>query len=111
MKHLRKFETFAHEEEFGRYDGQEFDHEEEEMCPDCGYPKEECPCPKEEMNERKRTRSKPDFLDLDKDGNRKESMRKASRDVKKGRSKRGLTKAQSKLPPALQAAIKKGIRD
>ena len=66
MKHLKKFETFAHEEEFGREEEMgheeemthEFGHEEEEeMCPECGYPKEECPCPKEEMNERKNEES------------------------------------------------------
>ena len=115
MKHLKKFETFAHEEEFGREEEMnDFAREEEEMCPECGYPKADCPCPKEEMNERKKSKSKPDFLDLDKDGNKKESMKKAAKDAKKGGKpapKKGLSKAQSKLPPALQAAIRKGTRD
>ena len=85
MKHLKKFETFAHEEEFGREEemNDDFAREEEEMCPECGYPKADCPCPKEEMNERKKSKSKPDFLDLDKDGNKKESMKKAAKDAKK----------------------------
>lgn len=34
-------------------------------------------------------KSKPDFLDLDKDGNKKESMKKASKDAKKGNKKSG----------------------
>ena len=66
------------------------------------------------MNERKKAKSKPDFLDLDKDGNKKESMKKAAKDAKSSRSskgRKGLTKAQSKLPEALRKAIAKGVRD
>ena len=48
-------------------------------------------------------KSKPDFLDLDKDGDKKESMKKAAKDVKKG----GLTAAQKKLPEGLRKAIEK----
>jgi len=48
-------------------------------------------------------KSKPDFLDLDKDGDKKESMKKAAKDAKKG----GLTAAQKKLPEGLRKAIEK----
>jgi hypothetical protein len=55
---------------------------------------------------------KPDFLDLDKDGDKKETMKKAAKDVKDGKDgkvgdKKGLTDAQKKLPKALQDSILK----
>ncbi len=63
-------------------------------------------------------KSKPDFLDLDKDGDKKESMKKAAKDAKdkKGSKKedkedkeekggKGLTAAQKKLPEGLRKAI------
>lgn len=63
-------------------------------------------------------KAKPDFLDLDKDGDKKESMKKASEDAKKGKSDKedkedkkeekggkGLTAAQKKLPEGLRKAI------
>ncbi len=62
-------------------------------------------------------KAKPDFLDLDKDGNKKESMKKAAKDAKedkKGSKKedkkeekggKGLTTAQKKLPEGLRKAI------
>jgi hypothetical protein len=73
-------------------------------------------------------KAKPDFLDLDKDGDKKESMKKAAADKKKGsdKSSKGdkkedkkeapkkggkLSKAQEKLPPALRKAIASGVRD
>jgi hypothetical protein len=52
---------------------------------------------------------KPDFLDLDKDGDKKEPMKKAAKEAKeddKG-GKKGLTAAQKKLPKALQDSILK----
>lgn len=55
--------------------------------------------------------SKPDFLDLDKDGDKKEPMKKAAGE--KGNSddkpadKKGLSDKQKKLPPGLQKAIAK----
>lgn len=56
-------------------------------------------------------KAKPDFLDLDKDGDKKESMKKAAADKKKDsadkKSSAGLTAAQKKLPPGLQKAIAK----
>jgi len=70
-------------------------------------------------------KAKPDFLDLDKDGDKKESMKKAAADKKKGNNakeekedkksskapKGKLSKAQEKLPPALKKAIAQGVRD
>jgi hypothetical protein len=52
-------------------------------------------------------KSKPDFLDLDKDGDKKEPMKKAAKDAKeddKG-GKKGLTAGQKKLPEAMQKSI------
>jgi len=119
MKYLKKFESF------------EMESSKEEVCEGCGCPKNECDCShveedswedEEEMMPRvmekkstKSKKSKPDFLDLDKDGDRKESMKKATREAKGKRSEKsstkGLTKAQQKLPPALRKAISKGVRD
>ena len=54
--------------------------------------------------------SKPDFLDVNKDGDKKESMKKAAKEAGKGgekKSAKGVTAAQKKLPPGLQKAIAK----
>lgn len=53
--------------------------------------------------------SKPDFLDMDKDGDKKEPMKKAAKEAGKGDKKetKGVTAAQKKLPPGLQKAIAK----
>ena len=53
---------------------------------------------------------KPDFLDLDKDGDKKETMKKAAKDAKDDKKDdkketKGLSKAQSKLPEGLRKAI------
>jgi len=54
-------------------------------------------------------KSKPDFLDLDKDGDKKESMKKAAKDAKEDKkeekSGKGLSAAQKKLPEGLRKAI------
>ena len=53
-------------------------------------------------------KAKPDFLDLDKDGDKKETMKKAAKDAKDGKEEKGakgLTAAQKKLPAGLQKAI------
>ena len=45
-------------------------------------------------------KSKPDYLDLDKDGNKKESMKKAASDAKKGgkkHGKKGMSDKQAKF--------------
>jgi len=65
----------------------------------------------EKMDEAKG--SKPDFLDVDKDGDKKEPMKKAAKEAGKDDDKKeskGLSAKQKKLPPGLQKAIaaKKG---
>ena len=62
----------------------------------------------QEMLERENVKeAKPDFLDLDKDGDKKEPMKKAAKE--KGDSKdsdsKGLSAKQKKLPAGLQKAI------
>jgi len=62
---------------------------------------------------KKGKKSKPDFLDIDKDGDKKETMKKATKDSKdskdskdaKGGKEKGLTAAQKKLPEGLRKAI------
>ena len=53
--------------------------------------------------------AKPDFLDLDNDGNKKEPMKDAAKDAKKDdkEAPKGLTAKQKKLPAGLQKAIVK----
>jgi len=46
-----------------------------DKCDDCDMPKDECEC--DHTNEAK---AKPDFLDMDKDGDKKEPMKKAIKD-------------------------------
>lgn len=97
---------------------EEFEEEEEEVMPtnhDGGSG--------HIMSFREAKKAKPDFLDLDKDGNKKESMKKAAADKKKSESpKRGsksknspkgskLSKSQEKLPEALKKAIRAGVKD
>jgi hypothetical protein len=60
-------------------------------------------------DDKKGGKGKPDFLDLDKDGDKKEPMKKAAKDAKeddKG-GKKGLTAGQKRLPEAMQKAILK----
>jgi hypothetical protein len=99
-----------------------FDEEEEDMMDD--EEEEMMMMPGEEerkmghimsFHEAKKAKpAKPDFLDLDKDGDKKESMKKAASDKKKGGKKEeekespkkgGLSKAQEKLPEGLRKAI------
>jgi len=128
------YEDELEEEEFGDIktnsgsfinpEGDEyFDDEEDEMMPE-----EEEMMPEEEgrrmghiMSFQEAKKAKPDFLDLDKDGDKKESMKKAAADKKKGGKKEdkkedkkeekespkkgGLSKAQEKLPEGLRKAI------
>jgi hypothetical protein len=64
---------------------------------------------KEDKEEKGGKKAKPDFLDLDKDGDKKETMKKAAKDAKGGKQEekggKGLTAAQKKLPAGLQKAI------
>jgi len=109
-----------------------FDEEEEDMM---GEEEEEDMMPSGHImghimsfHEAKKAKpAKPDFLDLDKDGDKKESMKKAAADKKKGGKedkkedkkeekkpvkKGGLSKEQmKKLPKPLVDAMKKGLRD
>jgi hypothetical protein len=60
--------------------------------------------------EAKKKGGKPDFLDVDKDGDKKEPMKKAAKEADKGEDKKetkGLSAKQKKLPPGLQKAIAK----
>jgi hypothetical protein len=117
-------EMMSGEEGFPSY----FDEEEEEMM---GHEEEEEEMmPGEErkmghiMSFQEAKKAKPDFLDLDKDGDKKESMKKAAADKKKDgkkddkkedkkpAKKGGLSKEQmKKLPKPLVDAMKKGLRD
>jgi len=108
----------------------EYPHEEEGMPSFFGEEEEMMPGEEEEEEEGKMNhimsfqeakKAKPDFLDLDKDGDKKESMKKAAADKKKGGKKEdkkedkkeekespkkgGLSKAQEKLPEGLRKAI------
>jgi hypothetical protein len=96
----------------GRMEEDEFDYEKDEF----DYEKDGVKYGKKYLNEPpseihvEGKKSKPDFLDLDKDGNKKESMKKAAKDAKdkkedKKDNKKGLSAAQKKLPAGLQAAI------
>jgi len=108
------------------------DEMEEEYPFEGGYGEKEMMSGEEEEEEKRMghimsfkeaKKAKPDFLDLDKDGNKKESMKKAAADKKKGAKeedkkedkkstkKGGLSKAQEKLPEGLKKAIKAGVRD
>jgi hypothetical protein len=153
MKHLKKFENFEEEDLLARpaedFEVFSSEEEEEEDCAPCGGGNEE----EEELEEEDlegeeevkdwndaqtlervksfesfitegKKKAKPDFLDLDKDGDKKEPMKKAAKDAKgkkedkkedKKDSKKDsekkddvmLTPAQRKLPPALRDRIAK----
>ena len=65
---------------------------------------------KDGKSDKKGGKDKPDFLDLDKDGDKKETMKKAAKDAKdekEVKGAKGLTAKQKKLPAALQASILK----
>jgi hypothetical protein len=140
---------FSHEEEEGELQPLELESGYEEEEGDLGGEFEdeedegECaPCKDEEEGEEERSwgdendlrlekvvsfrqfeakKAKPDFLDLDKDGDKKESMKKASKDAKEDKKDskkedkkedkkeekggKGLTAAQKKLPEGLRKAI------
>lgn len=93
------------EEEMEVWPGEEEEMEAEEELPSRGHIKRWG----DEVVEAKK--AKPDFLDLDKDGNKKESMKKAAKDAKekkedkKDEKGKGLSKAQQKLPEGLRKAI------
>ena len=148
MKHLRKFENFEEEDMFAK-PAEDFkvftSEEEEEDCAPCEGSEEEDEELEEEDLEGEeemknwndsqtlervmsfdgfitegKKKAKPDFLDLDKDGDKKEPMKKAAKeakgkkedkkDSKKDSDKKDdvmLTAKQKKLPPALRERIAK----
>lgn len=92
--------------------------EEEEECAPCGEEEEETSygsqmarTPRvwgDEVVEAKK--AKPDFLDLDGDGDKKEPMKKAAKEAKEKEKKddkksKGLSASQKKLPEGLRKAI------
>jgi hypothetical protein len=107
-------DEYPHEEEEGGMPSF-FGEEEEEMMPE--EEEEEGRRMGHIMSFQEAKKAKPDFLDLDKDGDKKESMKKAAADKKKGGKKEdkkeekespkkgGLSKAQEKLPEGLRKAI------
>lgn len=128
MKYLKKFENF----DFGRFnnddndDAQDWiedveDVEDEESIDsiedDEDEDDEETLEDEREMRSKvwgdevvERKKAKPDFLDIDKDGNKKESLRKAAKDAKKTKGSvkdndKDLTAAQKRLPEGLRKAI------
>lgn len=63
---------------------------------------------KNDKEEKSNKKAKPDFLDLDKDGDKKEPMKKAAKEAKEKKEEKGdkgLTAAQKKLPEGLRKAI------
>ncbi len=63
---------------------------------------------KNDKEEKSNKGAKPDFLDLDKDGDKKEPMKKAAKEAKEKKEEKGgkgLTAAQKKLPEGLRKAI------
>ena len=122
MKFIKTFENYE-------MDGSSKSREEmiSHLC-DCGYQESECDAMEMDelemhynkcgvgmayeakRNKKVSRKPKPDFLDLDKDGDKKESMKKASKDAKKDDKgdKKGLTAGQKRLPKALQDKILKG---
>lgn len=127
MKYLKKFENF----DFGRFnnddndDAQDWiedvedvdDEESIDSFEDEDDNDEENLEDEREMRSKvwgdevvERKKAKPDFLDIDKDGNKKESLRKAAKDAKKTKSSvkendKDLTAAQKRLPEGLRKAI------
>jgi len=134
MKYLKRFESFT-EHDLGRFSDEEetkdymthpeeneqaFD-DEEDIYSDDEQLEDEITFEEEREEEDGRVwgdevvegkKAKPDFLDLDKDGNKKESMKKAAKDAKEKKEDKkeekggkGLTAAQKKLPEGLRKAI------
>ena len=58
---------------------------------------------------KKKAKSKPDYLDLDKDGNNTESMKNAAKDKGKGKKgKKGMSPKQAKFFGKGKKAVKEG---
>jgi len=58
---------------------------------------------------KKKAKSKPDYLDLDKDGNKTESMKKAAKDMGHGKKgKKGMSPKQAKFFGKGKKTVKEG---
>ena len=75
--------------------------QEETMCEQCGMTEEVCECgmSEGEMGEG----AKPDFLDLDNDGDKKEPMKKAAKDAKK--NKKTISLSESEMIELIQRLV------
>jgi len=71
---------------------------EEEVCETCG--KEICECGSEMAEE-----AKPDFLDLDKDGDKEEPMKQAAKDAKNESKKRVVSLSESEMIELIQRLV------
>lgn len=109
MRHLRTFESYS--ESGYSYENEKNKSVYAEKCPDCNCNCDECDCDEcdckncknHSMSVSEKKKAKPDFLDIDKNGNKKESMKKAVKDAKSGK----LSSKQKKLPEGLRKAIEK----
>jgi len=106
MKNIETFESFINEE-FG-------DEVSEKMNAGFkAYLDKQKAKREAKSGDKSKGKAKPDFLDLDKDGDKEESMKKAAADKKEADGgsiktpKKGLSAKQKTLPKALQAAILK----
>ena len=75
-------------------------------CPECKKAKEDCVCP-DKKKKMKEEEEKPDFPDIDKDGNRDESITQAQKDKKAKEGGNGKKKDLSKVPPQLRKHVAK----
>ena len=77
--------------------------EEDTMCEECGMTEELCECgmSEGEMGEG----AKPDFLDLDKDGDKKEPMKKAAKDAKNESKKKTISLSESEMIELIQRLV------
>ena len=77
--------------------------QEETMCEECGMTEELCECgmSEGEMEEG----AKPDFLDLDNDGDKKEPMKKAAKDAKNESKKKTISLSESEMIELIQRLV------
>ena len=66
------------------------------VCPSCGKVHEEVEL--EENEELEEKKAKPDYIDIDGDGNKKESMKKAAADLKKKKKKKKANESKINTP-------------
>lgn len=106
MKNIQKFESFVNE-------GLENEVSEKMNAGFKAYLDKQKAKREAKSGDKPKSKAKPDFLDLDKDGDKEETMKKAAADKKENDDepaktpKKGLSAKQKTLPKALQAAILK----